>query len=230
MNRRLTPLFLLAILLAFTIEARADDRWETLRAINTVENPTNHTRMGRFGELGPYQFRSGTWRMHTRRPFAQATQREAADEVAVIHYEWIKATLEKAGVDASPFNIAMAWNTGVNNVISGRAPAISYNYAERVVNLVHTYKQQKRVPAIERQPAEVAVATVAPVIVPSLDKPILNLSLVPDAPKFEVVIAPPAPLPVVFTDREALPEKPLFVVTTTATLTPSFSLLPSLTN
>ena len=231
MNRRLTPLFLLAILFAFTIEARADDRWETLRAINTVENPTNHTRMGRFGELGPYQFRSGTWRMHTRRPFAQATQREAADEVAVIHYEWIKASLEKAGVDASPFNIAMAWNTGVNNVINGRAPSVSYNYAERVVNLVHSFKQQqKHTPAIERETESVAVATVSPVVIPSLDKPILNLSLVPDAPKFEVVIAPPAPLPVVFTNREPLPEKPLFVVTTTATLTPSFSLLPSLTN
>ena len=231
MKRLLTRLFLLVTLLAFTIEARADDRWETLRAINTVENPTNHTRMGRFGELGPYQFRSATWRMHTRRPFSQATQREAADEVAVIHYEWIKANLERAGVDASPFNIAMAWNTGVNNVINGRAPSVSYNYAERVVNLVHTYKQQqKQAPAIERVPVAIAAATAAPVIIPSLDQPILNLSLVPDAPKFEVVIAPPPPLPTVFTDREPMPEKPLFVVTTTATLTPSFSLLPSLTN
>lgn len=229
MKRLLTRLFLLVTTLAFTIQARADDRWETLRAINTVENPTNHTRMGRFGELGPYQFRSGTWRMHTRRPFSQATQREAADEVAIIHYEWIKANLEKAGVDASAFNIAMAWNTGVNNVINGRAPTVSYNYAERVVNLVHTFKQQqKRAPAIAREP--VAVATVSPVVIPSLDKPMLNLSLEPDAPKFEVVVAPPAPLPVVFTDRELPPEKPLFIVTTTATLTPSFSLLPSLTN
>jgi len=231
MKCRLTQLFLLAILVAFTIEARADDRWETLRAINTVENPTNHTRMGRFGELGPYQFRSGTWRMHTRRPFSQATQREAADEVAVTHYEWIKASLEKAGVDASPFNIAMAWNSGVNNVIKGRAPTVSYNYAERVVNLVHTFKEQQpsRAPATKRQPLEVAKQQ-SPVFVPSLDKAVLSLSLVPDAPKFEVVVAPPAPLPVVFTSREPLPERPLFVVTTTATLTPNFSLLPSLTN
>ena len=50
--------------------------------------------------MGPYQFRVGTWRMHTRRPFSQAIQREAADEVAVLHYEWIKDNLEKAGVDA----------------------------------------------------------------------------------------------------------------------------------
>jgi hypothetical protein len=231
MNRRVTQFILLASVLAFTIQARADDRWETLRAINWVENPTNHSRMGRFGELGPYQFRSGTWRMHTRRPFSQATQREAADEVAVLHYEWIKDSLEKAGVDPSPFNIAMAWNTGVNNVIRGRAPSVSYNYAERVVNLVHTFKRQQRVAAVAKADTVVEAPKAVPAVFkPSLDQPALTFSLVPDAPKFEVVIAPPAPLPTVYTDREEPVEKPLFVVATTATLTPRFNLLPSLTD
>ena len=146
MNRLLTQILLLVFVLTFTMKAGADDRWETLRAINWVENPTNHTRMGRFGELGPYQFRPTTWRMHTKRPFSQATQREAADEVAVMHYEWIKQALEKAGVDASPFNIAMAWNSGVNNVLNGRVPGVTYNYAERVTNLV-------RAPAYGAPPA-----------------------------------------------------------------------------
>src|SRR6188768_2472999 len=230
----LTRFLLLAAALAFTIEARADDRWETLRAINWVENPTNHTRVGKFGEMGPYQFRSGTWRMHTRRPFSQAIQREAADEVAVLHYEWIKDNLERAGVDASPFNIAMAWNSGVNNVIRGRAPSVSYNYAQRVVNLVHTFKEQQPqgTPVITREPTT-AVAAVSPVVIPaSLDQAVLSFSLVPDAPKFEVVIAAPAPIPTVFTDREPLlseplPEKPLFSLTTTATLTPTFRLFPN---
>lgn len=201
-----------------------------MRAINWVENPTNHTRMGRFGELGPYQFRSGTWRMHTNRPFSQAIQREAADEVAVKHYEWIKANLEKAGVDPSPFNIAMAWNTGVGNVINGRAPSVSYNYAERVVNLVHTFKRQQHAPVAKFEQEAVATTVAPAAIIPSLDKAVLSLSLVPDAPKFEVVIAPPAPLQTVYTERDPLPEKPLFVVATTATLTPRFSLLPSLTD
>ena len=227
MKRLLTQLFLLITLLAFTTGARADDRWETLRAINWVENPTNHTHMGRFGELGPYQFRPATWRMHTRKPFSMATQREAADEVAVIHYEWIKARLEESGVDASTFNIAMAWNTGVSNVVNGHAPSVSYNYAERVVNLVRTFKQHAPVP-VEPAAEPVAVAAVAPVKIPLLDHPVLSFSMVPNAPKFEIVIAPPAPEPVVFTDREVAPEKPTFVVTTTATLTPRFSLLPSL--
>lgn len=228
MNRLLTQLLLLVSVLAFTIKASADDRWETLRAINWVENPTNHTRMGRFGELGPYQFRPGTWRMHTRKPFQQAVQREAADEVAVIHYEWIKDRLQAAGVDASPFNIAMAWNTGVENVINGRAPSVSYNYAERVVNLVNTF-HQRALAAAEAAPRARPVAAPVPAK-PSLDQPVVHFSVLPDAPKIEIVLAPPPPAPTIYTSHDPAPAKPLFVVSTTATLTPQFNLLSGLTN
>ena len=226
MKRLLTYILLLVCVLGFTIKAGADDRWETLRAINWVENPTNHTRMGRFGELGPYQFRPATWRMHTRKSFSLATQREAADEVAVIHYEWIKRSLEKAGVDPSAFNIAMAWNTGVDNVVNGRAPAVSYDYAERVTNLVHNFKQNA---------ARVPVETVAALPMVPLQKPVIGMvhfAVVPDAPRFEIVLPPPVPEPVVHTDREPVPvsSPSLFVVTTTATLTPQFNLLARLAN
>lgn len=223
MNRRLTQIFLLVSVLAFTIKAGADDRWETLRAINWVENPTNHTKMGRFGELGPYQFRPNTWRMHTKRPFSQATQREAADEVAIVHYEWIKKNLENAGVDASPFNIAMAWNSGVNNVLKGRVPNVTYNYAERVTNLVDSFKQ--------RAPTAVAPVPVRPrQPVLSLEKPVVSFAVLQDAPRFEIVLPPAPEEPVVYTDREPAPTEPAhrFTFTTAATLTPRFSLLPSL--
>ncbi len=140
----LNLLLLLGCILGFSIEANASDRWETLRAINWVENPTNQTREGRFGELGPYQFRPATWRMHTARPFRQAVDRAAADEIAVKHYEWIKHNFERAGVEASAFNIAMAWNCGVDAVLSGRAPNVSYGYAQRVTNLVETFKAGSR--------------------------------------------------------------------------------------
>jgi hypothetical protein len=135
--------------LVFTIGAAAADRWETLRAINWVENPTNQTHVGRYGELGPYQFRPATWRMHTDKPFSLAVERAAADEVAVKHYEWIRRTLEKAGVETNAFNIALAWNCGVDAVLTGRAPSASYNYAERVNNLVGTFKQNSRPVAAE---------------------------------------------------------------------------------
>src|SRR3954463_13056622 len=144
MQRHLIKLLFLVTALGFTNAARASDRWETLRAINWVENPTNQTQVGRFGELGPYQFRPATWRMHTQKPFRQAIQREVADEVAVKHYEWIKHTFEQAGVEPTVLNIAMAWNCGVEAVISGRVPSVSYQYAERVANLVDTLKERTR--------------------------------------------------------------------------------------
>lgn len=151
MNRQLTQFFLLATAVAFTIKAKASDRWETLRAINWVENPTNQTHVGRFGELGPYQFRPATWRMHTDKPFRLAVERATADEVAIKHYEWIKQMFEKAGVEPSAFNIAMAWNCGVDTVVAGRVPNVSYNYAQRVNNLVETFKENARPVATEEK-------------------------------------------------------------------------------
>ena len=144
MKRQLTKFLLMVMVFGFIIKAGASDRWETLRAINWVENPTNQTSAGRFGELGPYQFRSGTWRMHTSKPFSLANQRAVADEVAVKHYEWIKRTFERAGVETSAFNIALAWNCGVDAVLSGRAPSVSFRYAERVTNLVETLKERSQ--------------------------------------------------------------------------------------
>ncbi len=222
MNRLFTRLLLLTGILAFTIDMAADDRWQTLRAINWVENPTNHTRTGRFGELGPYQFRPTTWRMHTKRPFAHAVQREASDEVAVKHYEWIKRTLEKSGVDASPFNIAMAWNSGVSNVLNGRVPTIAYDYATRVSNLVQTLKERAAVAPVAVQAAP---QVKAPVI--SLDNPEVSFAVVHNAPKFELVLPAEPEIPVVYTDRTVAPvaaTEHTFSFTTAATLTPRFSL------
>jgi hypothetical protein len=152
MQKQFIKFLMVVYVFAFTITAKASDRWETLRAINWVENPTNQTHIGRFGELGPYQFRPATWRMHTDKPFRLATDRAIADEVAVKHYEWIKRTLEQAGVEASSFNIAMAWNCGVESVLAGRAPTVSYHYAERVSNLVQTFKEHSRSFADEAAP------------------------------------------------------------------------------
>jgi hypothetical protein len=227
MNRQLKTILFLVSVLGFASAAGADDRWETLRAINWVENPTNHTRMGRFGELGPYQFRSSTWKMHTKRPFSQATHREAADEVAVKHYEWIKRTLAEAGVDANAYNIAMAWNCGVNNVLKGRVPAVSYDYASRVTNLVQSIKQQSatRVAAGTSAAAPLPDKIHAPVL--SLDAPLVSFALAhPTAPTFELVLPPEPEEPIVYTDRSPAPEEPghRFTFTTTATLTPRFSL------
>ena len=115
--------------------AQASIRWATLEAIHQLENPRDRSTPGPFGELGPYQFRRSTWQMHTAAPFAGALDRNASDEVAVKHYEWIKDGLLRAGFPATPYNIALAWNGGLNAVVSGRAPAAARDYAKRAANL-----------------------------------------------------------------------------------------------
>jgi hypothetical protein len=223
MKKQLTSILLMASLVGLAANAAADDRWQTLRAINWVENPTNHAKMGRHGELGPYQFRPSTWRMHTRKPFRQAVEREASDEVAVKHYEWIKRALENAGVDATPFNIAMAWNTGVTNVLRGRVPHVSYDYANRVTNLVQTLKQRGVAASAPTPRASSPVE--APVF--SLESPLVSFAVAHGGPKFELVLPPEPEMPVVYTDDApvlAPVAEHTFTFTTAATLTPRFSL------
>ena len=131
--------YVILLLMALAIgggAASASERWVTLQAINWVENPHNSTRVGPRGELGPYQFRPSTWRMHTKKPFALAVERQAADDVAVRHYEWLKRGLESNGIEATPYNIALAWNAGLDQVVNGRAPTAAHEYASQVNNLV----------------------------------------------------------------------------------------------
>ncbi len=73
--------------------------------------------------------------MHTDQPFSAALDRRCSDAVAVRHFEWLKTRLERAGFEASPYNIALAWNAGLNAVLKNQAPAASHNYAGRVHNL-----------------------------------------------------------------------------------------------
>jgi hypothetical protein len=120
---------------ALSVRAHAGERWETLQAIHWVENPDDHSTPGPFGELGAYQFRQETWRRYSSRPFRQALNRQASDEVAVKYYESIKANLTRNGIAPTTYNIAMAWNAGVSAVLRDSAPACSHDYASRVNNL-----------------------------------------------------------------------------------------------
>jgi len=154
---RLHTYFLVILLSCFGAVLSASERWETLRAINLVENPTNQTSYGSRGELGPYQFRSSTWRMHTSKPFRLANDRTSADQIAVQHYDWIKDRLNSAGIDPNSYNIALAWNCGLSAVISGHIPMQSYQYAERVNNLARNFRD-----AEATQPEMVVVSTKTP--------------------------------------------------------------------
>jgi hypothetical protein len=125
--------------------AKASDRWETLQAIHMIENPTNSTRLGSKGELGPYQFLPGTWKMHTKKPFRLAADREESDAIAIKHYEWIKKGYERRGMEATSYRVALAWNAGLTAALKNSAPRSSHRYAERVKNIAEELKRQQLV-------------------------------------------------------------------------------------
>jgi hypothetical protein len=220
MTKRLLLLSLLCSVGVLTgLGADAVERAETLQAINWVENPTNHNRRGSKGELGPYQFRAQTWRMHTRRSFDQAVVRAHADEVAVRHYEWIRRELRESGIDPSPYNIALAWNSGLGAVLRGEVPTVSYRYAERVANLVERQREERA--ARSSPPAAVAQAAGRY----DLSRPAgVHFRSVP-APRFDLVPPPPAAEPVLRTAVAALPTRPEFPLVGSPLAAPSLALI-----
>jgi hypothetical protein len=109
---------------------------EFLHAIRLVESGDRYdTPPGKLGEVGPYQFRSVVWRRYTNAPLS-AARTSLSDHVASRHYAWIAAGLRRRGVEPNPWNVAAAWNSGLKSVVSGRIPACTRDYADRVVNLI----------------------------------------------------------------------------------------------
>jgi hypothetical protein len=81
--------------------------------------------------------------MYSRRPFYEAINRQYSDEVAIKHYEWLKEGLARAGIEATSYNIAMAWNAGLDAVIGHRVPSTSRGYAEQVSNIAAEVKRNE---------------------------------------------------------------------------------------
>ncbi len=129
---------LLAVVLClplFAATTASADEQKTLRAIRLVESGDNPEAVGRCGEQGAYQFQQVTWRTHTDLPFSMAHDPATADRIAVLHLVWIQKRLTLAGIAATTYNVALAWNAGVGAVINGRFGASSIRYADRVVAL-----------------------------------------------------------------------------------------------
>jgi hypothetical protein len=216
-KRLLIVLLLCSLTGAIAPGLSASERAETLRAINWVENPTNHTRRGSKGELGPYQFRAQTWHLHTKRPFNLAIVREHADDVAVRHYEWIKRGLREAGIEPSPFNIALAWNSGLGAVLRGQVPTVSYHYAERVTNLVESQQARRAVASVTPDKP-----TPAPAVQFSLAATTPRFSLAADSLYEPVVITEKSTPSAAAVPRIAIDEKAFSFASVTA---PRFALL-----
>jgi len=139
---RMAPVFALTLFFPLA-KARASERWATLEAIHQLENPNDTQQPGPCGELGPYQFREQTWRMHTVAPFSRALDRHSSDAVAVKHYEWLKAELVRRGIDVKPYTIALAWNGGLGAVTQPEPPAAVVDYATRVANLAAEFESHE---------------------------------------------------------------------------------------
>lgn len=91
---------------------------------------------GRLGELGPWQLREITWRQHMAgKPFAMARQEGPARLCAERHIEWLRRELRRIGLPDSVFNVAAAWNAGLDRYTTGRAPERAYLYARDVERL-----------------------------------------------------------------------------------------------
>jgi hypothetical protein len=134
---------LLVVLLFVVQNACATERWATLEAIHQLENPGDKSTPGKLGELGAYQFREQTWKMHTQAPFSRALDRTSSDAVAVKHYDWIKSELERRGLPITPYNIALAWNGGIRAVTDGHPPAVAVDYASRAANLAAEFDRSR---------------------------------------------------------------------------------------
>ncbi|HZZ19108.1 MAG TPA: hypothetical protein VFE25_07060 [Opitutaceae bacterium] len=139
---RLAAAFVIVFLLVVH-KAAASERWATLEAIHQLENPGDKSTPGSLGELGAYQFREQTWKMHTQAPFSRALDRRSSDAVAVKHYEWIKSELERRGLAVTPYNVALAWNGGIRAVTDGHPPAVAVDYASRAANLAAEFDRSQ---------------------------------------------------------------------------------------
>lgn len=120
------------------------DRGTQLAAMSEIESGNNPNKVGRAGELGPYQMGYAAWRQHTRVSFRLARNPEVARTVAERHYDWIVKEFRRHGIEPTAYNVALAWNAGVSAVLSGRYTADSVDHALRVRNTYEDLSSRRR--------------------------------------------------------------------------------------
>lgn len=111
---------ILLMLLLSTPAVALDER----AALAAIAQRETHNRdvVGRAGEVTRYQLSPATVRQHgTKDPR--------------VHLRWLQEQFRRRGVDWNIFNVALAWNAGLEGATTGRAPLSSYTYAREVQNI-----------------------------------------------------------------------------------------------
>jgi hypothetical protein len=122
------------VAIAATAPAAVLDVGRLADQLRAVENWRGQD--GAAGERGPYQISRAVWQ--NRMPgvaFSQARLEGPARECATRHIAWLRSGLRAAGWADTPYNIALAWNAGLERTLSGSARAPSRDFAQRVQNL-----------------------------------------------------------------------------------------------
>lgn len=102
-------------------------------ALAQTETPNGvPAQPGTAGETGPWQLTPAVRRDRGRE--LRAAGRQVTDRaVATAQVRWLERELARAGVATLPFNLALAWNCGLERTVQGKAPVRSYDFAARVV-------------------------------------------------------------------------------------------------
>lgn len=103
-----------------------------LQALVLVESGGNPRAVGAAGERGAYQLTPAV-AMSAGGYSTRAAEREVRR---------IVVALEHMGVDPLPFNVYLAYNAGLGAVRRGQAPDVSYQRAQRLVQLMERIERE----------------------------------------------------------------------------------------
>lgn len=85
---------------------------------------------------GAYAIQPGTWRDHSRRPYAFASLPVYARDVADRHIAWLSRTLRAGGYPVNAYTLAVCWRFGFAGFVErAKRGGGAIDYGERVWNL-----------------------------------------------------------------------------------------------
>ncbi len=87
---------------------------------------------------GAYAIMPATWSDYTRRPYAMASLKIYADDVAARHIAWLSRTLRAEGYPVNAYTLACCWRFGYAGFVArAKQGGGAMEYGERVWNLYY---------------------------------------------------------------------------------------------